>query len=157
MEHEIITLEEKTVIGITARTNNLAPDMGNIIGALWQRFYSEEIYSKIPDKINGKALGIYMEYAGNEWQDYTVMTACEVKTDSTYLLSQCVDDIKVLTIPAGRYAKFIVKGDMHTAVAEAWQQIWNMNLSRSFICDFEEYQNEDMKQSEIHIYIGLTE
>ncbi|GFI45127.1 hypothetical protein IMSAGC019_00437 [Lachnospiraceae bacterium] len=35
MEYEIVTLEEKTVAGIAARTNNAAPDMGSVIGSLW--------------------------------------------------------------------------------------------------------------------------
>ena len=61
------------------------------------------------------------------------------------------------TIPAGRYAKFIVKGDMHQAVAGFWQQLWEMDLPRSFVCDFEEYQNSSMDEAEIHIYIGLKE
>lgn len=32
MEYEIVTLDEKTAVGITARTNNASPDMGAVIG-----------------------------------------------------------------------------------------------------------------------------
>ena len=47
---------------------------------------------------------------------------------------------------------------MVQAVAEAWQTIWQMELPRSFQCDFEEYQNDDMgDNAEVHIYIGLKE
>lgn len=161
--YEIVTLTEKTVAGILARTNNLAPDMGSVIGGLWQRFYSEGIYSGIPDKVNNKALGIYTEYEGKEKDDYTVITACEVENDKKSdrsFLSQCSEitkDIKIMTIPAGKYARFIARGDMYEAVAAVWQEIWNTDLPRSFVCDFEEYQNDDMEQAEIHIYIGLTE
>ncbi len=163
MNYEIITLEEKTVMGIAARTNNSAPDMGMIIGGLWQRFYSEGIYHGIPDKRNNKALGIYTEYAGKEWEDYTIMVACEVepgenREDSiSEECKQIAGDITTITIPAGKYARYIVKGDVRQAVARAWQEIWNMDLPRSYVCDFEEYQNEDMEQAEIHIYIGLAE
>ena len=44
---------------------------------------------------------------------------------------------------------------MYKAVADAWQKIWQMNLQRTFIYDFEEYQNADMDNAEIHIYIGI--
>ena len=44
---------------------------------------------------------------------------------------------------------------MYTAVENAWQKIWQMNLPRTFVCDFEEYQNCDMNNAEIHIYIGI--
>ena len=39
---------------------------------------------------------------------------------------------------------------------EFWQKVWNMNLDRSFVCDFEEYQaGDDMDNMEIHMYISL--
>lgn len=30
-----------------------------------------------------------------------------------------------------------------------------MDLERTFICDFEEYQNTDFENAEIYIYIGI--
>ncbi len=149
MEYEIVTLEEKIAVGIAARTNNASPDMGAVIGGLWNRFYNEGIYAAIPDKKNAKALGIYTDYEGNEKSDYTVIVACEAQSvPQTGAYTVC-------KIPAGRYAKFVVRGDMVQAVAATWQEIWKLDLPRTFQCDFEEYQNESMDQAEIHIYVGL--
>ena len=68
------------------------------------------------------------------------------------------NEFAVYHIPAGRYAKFVVHGNMVQAVSEAWQAIWQMNLPRAFQCDFEEYQNDNMgNDAEIHIYVGLKE
>jgi len=150
MNYEIVILDEKEVVGLSARTNNTAPDMGIVIGSLWERFYQEGIYTAIQDKKNDKALGIYTDYEGNEKDDYTIIVACEV--DKTQNIPH--GTIKRI-IPAGKYAKFIVKGDMHKAVTKFWQELWCMDLPRSFVCDFEEYQNSDMEDAEIHIYIGL--
>lgn len=150
MNYEIVNLEEKTVVGISARTNNFAPDMGMVIGGLWQRFYGEGIYNAIQNKVNDKALGIYTDYVADEKADYTVMVATEVgasETLSAGILSR--------TIPAGRFAKFVVRGNMHQVVAQFWQELWKMDLPRNFISDFEEYQNGDMDNAEIHMYIGL--
>lgn len=149
MQYEIVTLEEVTVAGIAARTANHDPDMGMIIGSLWNRFFSEGIYTSIPDKTDQKALGIYTDYANTEKGDYTVLTACRV---------QMVPEdahLTVKTIPAGKYARFIVRGHMQQAVAQAWQEIWQIDLPRAFTCDFEEYQDGNMEQAEIHIYISL--
>jgi len=44
---------------------------------------------------------------------------------------------------------------MVQAVAMAWQEIWQMDLPRTFQCDFEEYQDDSMDNAEIHIYVGL--
>lgn len=151
-EYEIVTLEGKIAAGVSARTNNTSPEMGTVIGGLWNRFYKEGIYDSIPKKTNAKALGIYTDYAGDEKADYTAFVGCE--TDET----PAENNLAVCRIPAGRYAKFVVRGNMVQAVAETWQAIWQMDLPRAFQCDFEEYQNDDMRDNaEIHIYVGLKE
>ena len=149
MNYEIVTRKEKIAAGISARTNNLSPDMGAVIGGLWSRFYGEGIYDSIPRRANGKAMGIYTDYAGDERSDCTLVVACEAEREPEG------DEFAVCRIPAGRYAKFIVRGDMVKAVAAAWQEIWQMELDRAFRCDFEEYQDDCMGETEVHIYIGL--
>ncbi len=151
MNYEIVKLEEKTVIGVMARTNNMAPDMGQVIGGLWQQFYAGGIYEQIPNKLNRKALGIYTDYEGDEKADYNVIVACET-ADSDILPKGTIKKV----LPAGTFAKFIVKGHMQKAVAEFWQELWKMELPRTFQCDFEEYQNGNMECAEIHIYISIA-
>lgn len=149
MNYEVVHLHEKIVAGYCASTSNTAPDMGQIIGGLWQKFYSPNGHSAIPGKIGDKALGIYTDYADEEKGEYTVMVACEISGAD---VPEC---FSVRKIPAGTYAKFIVKGNMVTAVQQFWQELWQMKLNRSFVCDFEEYQNADFENAEIHMYIGL--
>lgn len=148
--YEIVTLEEKIAVGVAARTDNTSPEAGAVIGGLWSRFFQEGIYASIPDKVNEKALGIYTDYTGEEKTGYQAMAACETarapKEEGAYT---------VCRIPAGRYAKFVVYGDMVKAVSAAWQAIWQMDLPRSFVCDFEEYQDDRMEDAEIHLYVGL--
>ena len=151
MEYEIVTLEEKIAAGVSARTNNTASDMGAVIGGLWSRFYNEGVYASLPGKVSEKALGIYTDYAGDEKADYTAMVACET---SEQLLGE---EYAICRIPAGRYAQFVIHGDVVHAVAAAWQEIWQMNLPRAFRCDFEEYQDGCMENAEIHIYVGLKD
>ncbi len=70
-------------------------------------------------------------------------------------VSDLPHETEVRRIPAGQYAKFVVKGNMLTAVREFWRELWNMDLNRAFVCDFEEYQNADPENAEIHMYISL--
>lgn len=151
--YEIVTLEEKIAVGVAARTNNTSPDAGAVIGGLWSRLFQEGVYASIPDKVSEKALGIYTDYAGDEKSDYLAMAACETAREP----KAGEGEYAVCRIPAGRYAKFVVHGDMVKAVSAAWQAIWQMDLPRSFVCDFEEYQDDRMEDAEIHIYVGLTE
>ena len=98
MNYEIVTLPEKIAVGISARTNNQAPDMSTVIDGLWTRFFNEGVYTSIPDKVNEKALGIYTDYENAGKSDYTVMAACEVS--STPAEGGC----DICKIPAGKYA-----------------------------------------------------
>lgn len=152
MDYEIVTLQEKLAAGITARTNNAAPDMGNVIGGLWESFYAKGIYAQIPAEGRGHALGIYSDYESDEHGDYDMTVACEVG---------CVDglpeELAVKRIPAGRYAKFVIKGDVQRALMQFWQELWEMDLKRSYVADFEEYMDQEMENAEIHVYIGLKD
>lgn len=149
MNFEIVTLKEKIAAGIEARTNNTSPEMGAVIGGLWNRFYNDGIYTSIANKRDGKALGIYKDYEKDAMSDYTAMVACETEMEPQG------GEFAVCHIPAGRYAKFVIHGDVVNSVAAAWQEIWQMDLPRTYQCDFEEYQNSSMDQAEIHIYVGL--
>ena len=150
MQYDIVTLEGKIVAGVAARTSNTDPNAGAVIGGLWSRFYGEGIYAALPHKVSGKALGLYTDYDGGARDTYTAMVACEVSKmpEDT--------DYTVCKIPAGRYARFIVRGHVQHAVAAAWQEIWQMDLPRAFQCDFEAYQDGSLDQAEIHIYVGLV-
>lgn len=149
MEYEIINLQEKTAIGISAKTNNSSPDMCKLIGGLWKSFFEDGIFFDIKNKVNEKSLGLYYDYENQENGDYTAAVACEVSE-----ANNC-DNLTVIKIPSGKYAKFIVRGNMVTAVADFWKDLWQMNLPRAFTCDFEEYQNNNIDNAEIHIYISL--
>lgn len=155
MNYKTVTLEEKTVVGFSARTSNDSPDMGAVIGGLWQKLYYPENITRISGRTNDKALGIYTDYSSDEKGGYTVITGCEVNSD-TDIAALSSEGFEIRKVPKGKYAEFIVKGNMITAVRKFWQELWNMNLDRSYVCDFEEYQNADPENAEIHIYIGLN-
>lgn len=153
MDYKIVELAEKNVVGITARTNNFSNEMGVVIGGTWKQFFNEA-YGNIPDKVNLYTLGIYTDYSSHENGDYTFMSACEAASESAKY------PLEVRKIPAGRYAEFEIVGDMDVTVQlkeiqRLWQEIWTMNLARSFVCDFEEYRCAAPNRADILVYIGL--
>ncbi len=152
MEYEIVELEAAKVVGLTARTNNMAEDMTRIIGGLWSDFYGKGIYDAIPGKVDCKAIGLYSDYAGDEKCDYSITVCCRATGEGDLPQATVVKQI-----PAGTYARFIVRGDLHKAVAEFWQELWGMDLKRTFTADFEEYQNSDEEHAEIHMYIAVDQ
>ena len=154
MKYEIVELEEKVITGIRIKTTNQDGKAMQDIGITWQKLFEDGIYEKIPNKINGKTIGLYTEYEGDYTKPYTFIAGAEVSQKI-----QKSEEIESIIIPKGRYAKFVITGDVQNSVGQAWQEIWNMDLKRKYTCDFEEYQNnsEDMQKQEIHIYIALDE
>lgn len=150
MNYEIVSLQAKTVVGLPCRTKNSDPDMTNKIGTLWSDFYGKGVYSSIKNKANDKSICVYTDYALDVNGLYTAVVGCEVHTLTPTSPCTCVKKI-----PEGRYAKFVVCGPMHEAIGKFWNEFWTLNLSRSYTCDFEEYQNSDLENAIIHIYISI--
>ncbi|MEN1760254.1 GyrI-like domain-containing protein [Anoxynatronum sibiricum] len=145
MNYEIVTLAEKTVVGVSGVAGNNDPQMAEMIGGLWEKLYQGGVNATIKNKVNDYAIGLYSDYTEDQ---YCVTAGNEVSKAEN-------DELTVKTIPAGKYAKFSVHGHMVTAVAEAWGEIWKMDLDRSFTGDFEEYLNSDWEEADIDIYIAL--
>ena len=152
MKYEIVELEEKIIEGIEVRTTNQNGKSIKDIGETWQKLFTQGIYDTIQNKVNNKTIGLYTDYELDYTKPYIFVAGAEVssKTDSTLVNK---------VIKKGKYAKFVIKGDVQNSVGQAWQEIWNMDLKRKYTCDFEEYQNnsEDMQNQEIHIYIALED
>ena len=142
MNYEIVELKEKTIVGFAARTSNEDPQMGAIIGDLWKQLYTPENTEKIQNRVNSYAIGLYSNY---DKEGYQVTAGFEVSD------AESGNGFAVKTIPAGRYAKFSVHGDMIEAVANSWKEIWETPLDRTFTGDFEEY----LSQKDIDIYIAI--
>lgn len=146
MNYEIVTLEEKIVVGAAAQTGNQEPDMQQVIGGLWGQLYGG-IIGNIRERANEYAIGLYSDYNDSK-DNYTVTVGCEVKENKN-------PELAVKVIPAGRYAKFSIHGDMVKAVADTWQEIWSTDLKRTYTGDFEEYVSHDGNEADINIYIAV--
>lgn len=145
MKYEIVELKEKIVVGVSAITSNDSADMSAVISGLWEKLYKDGVNNSIKNKVNEYAIGLYSDYSDDK---YTVTAGNEVSVVEN-------DGLSVKIIPAGKYAKFSVHGNMVKAVAESWGKIWQMDLDRSFTGDFEEYLNSDWENADIDIYIAL--
>lgn len=147
MKYEIVELEEKMVVGVNARTDNNDPECIKIIGGLWQKFMGENVAQRIEGKTSEHPIGLYSDY---DKSFYDVTIGMQVSSYSG-------DEFTSKIIPAGRYAKFTVVGDVVKAVGDAWNEIWAMPLDRSFAADFEEYVSGDSSSTDavINIYVAL--
>lgn len=146
-------IEGISVIGITVRTSNQNGEGARDIPALWGRFYSESIASKIPNRIGTDVYGVYTDYEGDYMKPYTTLLGCRVNS-----LEEIPEGMTGLTIDGGEYFKLTVKGDlMKGVVIEGWQKIWSTDLNRSYVADFEVYgeKTKNPEDAEVEIYVGI--
>lgn len=151
MKFEIVDLNEKLVAGLKIRTSNQSETMQAEIGALWQTFYGG-VFESIPSPVTGRGIGLYTNYASDASGEYDMLACCEVGPQS-----RLPEGIDTAVIPAGRYAKFVLHGDVQKDVAAFWAELWDMQLDRKFTADFEEYiVGDDQSNAEIHVFIALN-
>lgn len=153
MKYKIVELEEKIVVGLKIKTTNQEGKSMKDIGMTWQKLFTDGIYEKIPSKVNHKTIGLYTNYEGDYTKPYSFIAGAEVSQKLE------MKEVESVVIPKGKYAKFVIIGDVQNSVGQAWQEIWRMDLKRTYTCDFEEYQNNasHKEKQEIHIYLGIED
>lgn len=154
MKPNVITREEQKIIGIEARTSNVAeanPQTAKI-PALWQKFFQVE--EKIPNRKNTDTiLATYTDYEGDHTGEYSLIVSSEVSS-----LERIPNDMVGAVIPSARYLVFTAEGQMPAALIETWAQIWqyfsdNLEYHRTYTTDFELHDKNDESKADVYIAI----
>lgn len=151
---EIMQIEAFNIIGITVRTDNndLAKVTADMQG-LWGKFMSEGVMDKIPNKLDTDICCIYTDYEGDYTKPYTALLGCRVSS-----LEQIPDGLAGYRFDGGKYVRKPVSGNLLAgAVYNAWQEIWNSDLERSYIADLEIYgvKAANPEAAELEILVGI--
>lgn len=120
------------IVGISTRTTNENSQAKKDIGACYERFYGEDLPSRIQNKTSQDIYVIYTEYEGNYTQPYTCIIGCPVES-----FEGVPEGFVTLEIPEKEYAYFEAAGDMPRSIVETWQKIWNSPIEREYTLDFE--------------------
>ncbi len=130
-----IIIEGFEVIGISVRTTNENGQAAKDIRGLWNKFMTEGILQKIPNKVDDTIYSIYTDYESDHTKPYTTILGCKVKNTTSI-----PDGMITKRLEGGSYAKFVSKGNLTKgAVYEEWTKIWKTNLDRLYSADFEIY------------------
>ena len=144
------------IIGIEIRTTNQNGQAMKDIGGLWHRFFSENIISKIPKTVNSNVYAIYTDYESDYTGEYTTLLGLEVSS-----LDEIPSGLVGREFPKQNFKRFLAKGAMPQAVAEAWQKIWEQDkeLNRLYQYDYELYTEKSQQGdlSEVEIFIGVKD
>ena len=148
-----VTVKAFKVIGISVRTTNQNEQAAQDISALWQKFMSEGILDKIPNKIDSTVYSIYTDYESDYTQPYTTILGCKVEH-----LNEIPNGMVGKTINEGKYNKFTTKGDLAKGlIIKQWKAIWVMDLDREYTADFEVFgeKAQNPNNAEIDILIAV--
>ncbi len=142
------------IIGIKIETTNENGRAAVDLGKLWEQFYTENIPSKIPNKISDDIYSIYTDYESDYKGKYTTIIGLKVNA-----LDQIPNGMVGREFKGGNYRKFVAKGKMPNAVLETWQEIWEKDneLKRTYTADFEVYgqKSRNGENAEVEIYIAI--
>jgi|HubBroStandDraft_4_1064222.scaffolds.fasta_scaffold350704_2 predicted transcriptional regulator YdeE len=150
MHHTIEHQKKKSFIGLELRTNN--EECSSAMPAHKERFFKENIPSKIPNKVNGNILALYTDYEGDDTKPYSWVLGCEVSS-----LDNIPEGLVGQVIPEATYAVFTTQGEFPQGLISAWQAIWKSNLHRSYTSDFEVYRSDfdPQKNPQVKVYIAI--
>jgi predicted transcriptional regulator YdeE len=152
MSHQKI--QKFHVIGISVRTSNENGQSAKDIPALWNKFMSEGILQQIPNKIDDTIYCLYTDYEKDHTKPYTTILACKVSN-----LDNIPEGMVSKTIETNNYRKIIAKGNiMQGIVFNAWIEIWNSDLPRTYQVDFEVYgeRASNPEDAEVDIFISIA-
>lgn len=131
---EVIYKPHMIVIGIECRTSNDNNAGPHDIPRLWQKFYSEDVLSKIPNKASEEVIALYCDYEGDHTKPYSCVIGCPVTS-----LDQIPSGLVGKLIPASTFAVFHAIGEFPKSLIKAWNTIWQSNLKRTYTGDYEVY------------------
>lgn len=144
-------LNQFILAGISTRTVNKNNQAQIEIEKLCARFFHENISSKIVSKQDDKIYIAYTDYEGDFTKPYDVTighTVSSVDQIPTYL------SMKV--IPALNYEVFNVSGEYPKSLLKIWKDIWKSELNRTYIADFEIYEEDfDPDNARFAVYVSV--
>jgi predicted transcriptional regulator YdeE len=141
---EEIELPARRFAGLTTR---VSPGEPFAISQLWDRFRDDATVPRITGRVNnGAIVAVYTEYESDYTGAYTMLVGYEVTPEA-----EIPAGLRVIEVPAQKYAVILAQGKQPDAVQQAWQWVWASALQRTYTADFDEYLGpEDVR---LHVAI----
>ena len=132
MDFTVVEKPSFMVIGIACRTCNESYEAMHDIPKLWEQFFKETCQGRIPNRISEEIVALYCDYEKDHTKPYTLIIGCGVPS-----LEVIPKGMVGKVVPASKYALFQAKGDQPRTLIDTWISIWQMDLERTYLGDFE--------------------
>ncbi|MGQ1889346.1 GyrI-like domain-containing protein [Thermophagus sp. OGC60D27] len=152
----VVKIDKFKLVGLKlkGKTTNENNQSGKDCGYLWQKFQTEKISERIPEKLSDEIYAVYYDYESDETSPFSYFIGCKVAENT-----DVPHDLDQLIIPARQYQKFTAKGVMPHCIADTWKKIWNSNMNRKFAFDFEVYdeRSKDWNHAEVDLFLSIAD
>jgi predicted transcriptional regulator YdeE len=154
MRYEEITLSKFTIVGMSVRTTNQNHQSQQDIATLWEAFFRNAAIHKIPNKISDDIYCVYTDYESDYTGEYTTLIGYKVSEASDIPAGL---NLTVKEFPESKYYKYISEGELPYAVGKTWAYIWQSNIDRRYLADFDVYGEEakDPKNAKITTFLSI--
>jgi predicted transcriptional regulator YdeE len=138
-----------TLVGLAARTDNAKESGGQgEIPAVWDKLVQGNVLDGIPHARAADAFyAAYLEYQSDKDGPYTFVLGAAVDDDAAV-----PEGLVKKKIPAGKFAVFVAR--TQAEVPQTWRVIWETQLARTYIGDFEVYSRRD-PTFPVEIFVGI--
>jgi len=146
-------MEAFYIIGISVRTINKDNQSGTDIGNLWNRWFTEGLSAKIPNKVSDGIINMYTDYVSDEHGYYTAVLG-----HKAHNLDTVPEGFFGKHISETNYKEFVSKGKLPDCVLNTWETIWNTKLNRKYTADFDVYNPIAMnpEDAEVVTYLSIN-
>ncbi len=147
-----LEIEEFKVIGISVSTINKNRQSQNDIGNLWDKFMGQNLIEQIPNKLTHEIYCIYTDYENDFNGRYTTIIGCKVNS-----FENIPNGLIALTIPTTKYQVYKSIGKLPECVVMTWNNIWQSNIDRKYIADFDVYgqKAQNPEHAEVDTYVSM--
>lgn len=152
---QTVKIEPFNIIGISIRTTNENGQASKEIAELWGKLMSENVLTKIPNKVDNEIYSLYTDYESDHTKPYTAILGCKVEN-----LDNIPSGMVGKSFSGGTYTKTSAKGDlMQGLVVNQWSKIFEMELDRTYDADFEIFgeKAQNPSDAEVDFYVGIKQ
>ncbi len=136
------------VAGLSDRVCN---DDRAAIGALWERFQSDDLRARIGNTASREIYCVYHEYEGGFADPYRMTIGYRVP-----VTSKIPNGLYRAEVPEQTWAIFRAEGPQPQTLIAQWQAIWEGDLDRAYRADYDAYDADRLEIVTVHVGVVAT-
>jgi predicted transcriptional regulator YdeE len=130
------------VVGLSKVVRNDDPA---IIGALWEVFRSSDVRTRIGADASKEVYCVYHDYEGGFMDPYRMTIRYRAPTTDAPEGFHCAE------IPKQSVMVYDVKGPQPQSLIAQWQSIWNGELNRTYLADYDVYDADEPEAVSVRV------